>query len=580
MNTTRLVAFVTIVLAPLSVRAADAPAKITYQDHVQPIFRQYCATCHNTNKKVADLDLLNYTSMMQGGGSGAVIEPGDAGNSYLFMLVNHESEPYMPPKQDKLPADKLALIRQWIDGGALENSGSKPIANKPKLDLSLAASPTGRPEGPPPMPELLSLEPVVHTEHTTAVTALASNPWSPLVAVGGQKQVILYNTKTLDLAGILPFPEGVPQSLKFSHNGSLLLAGGGHDAAQGKVVVWNVRTGERVIEVGDELDTVLAADISSDQTLVALGGPGKVVRVYSTKTGELKYELKKHTDWIYSIAFSPDGVLLATGDRNGGLLVWEAATGREYLSLNGHKGSICDIAWRSDSNLVASASEDGSVKLWEVVNGSNVKSWNAHGGGAASVEFARDGRIVTCGRDKTAKLWDQNGKQLRAFPAFGDIALQVTICDETDQVIAGDWTGAIKVFAAADGKAVGELTANPLKLEDQLAKAKAALAAKQAEHKKLADASDCNDCGDDKNPNRPGGRPKTGDRPGGPVQSASRRNRQIQSRGGRVDQGSPSRHQHREYVGRRGPAARRSAHQSPASGGESQRRQSPRGSRR
>ena len=368
-------------LAPLTLSAADSPEKITYQDHVQPIFRQHCGTCHNTNKKVADLDLLNYTAMMQGGGSGAVIEPGDAANSYLFMLVNHDSEPSMPPKQDKLAVAKLDLIRKWIDGGALENSGSKAMIKKPKMDFSLSASPTGRPEGPPPMPELLSLEPVVHTQHTTAVTALATNPWSPLVAVAGQKQVLLYNTKSLELTGVLPFPEGVPQSLKFSRNGSLLLAGGGHDAALGKVVVWNVRTGERVIEVGDELDTVLAADISSDQTLVALGGPGKVVRVYSTKTGELKYELNKHTDWIYSIGFSPDGVLLTTGDRNGGLIMWEAQTGREYLTLNGHKGAITDIAWRSDSNIVASASEDGTVKLWEVNNGNNVKSWMPTGAG-------------------------------------------------------------------------------------------------------------------------------------------------------------------------------------------------------
>ena len=469
--------------------AAFAQEKVTFQDHVQPIFRQHCGSCHNTDKKTADLDLLTYSSAMQGGASGAVIEPGDSANSYLYMLVNHDSEPKMPPNQPKIEVAKLDLIRKWIDGGALENAGSKPVMKKPKMDLSLSSSPTGRPEGPPPMPELLSLEPVVHTENTTAITAMATNPWSPLVAVGGQKQVVLYNTKTLELAGILPFPEGVPQSLKFSQNGALLLAGGGHDAANGRVVVWNVRTGERVIEVGDELDTVLAADISADQTLVALGGPGKVVRVYSTATGELKYELKKHTDWIYSIGFSPDGVLLTTGDRNGGLLVWEAPTGREYLTLNGHKGAITDIGWRSDSNIVASASEDGTVKLWEVNNGTAVKSWNAHGGGATSVEFARDGKLVSCGRDKTTKLWDQNGQQIRAFPAFGDIALQATICDETNQIIAGDWTGTIKVWTAADGKDIGQLTANPLTLEDQVAKAKQTLAAKQAEHKKLADAA-------------------------------------------------------------------------------------------
>src|SRR5690606_17554342 len=121
---------------------------------------------------------------------------------------------------------------------------------------------------------------------------------------------------------------------------------------------------------------------------------------------------------------------LCSGDRNGGAFVWEAASGNEYLTLKGHKSGIAGITWRSDSNLVATSSEDQSVKLWEVQNGNNIKSWNAHGGGTSSVEFARDGRLVTCGRDRITKVWDQAGKQLIATPAFGDIAVSVTICDE------------------------------------------------------------------------------------------------------------------------------------------------------
>ncbi len=180
--------------------------------------------------------------------------------------------------------------------------------------------------------------------------------------------------------------------------------------------------------------------------------------------GKLAYEIRKHTDWMTSLAFSPDSVLLCSGDRSGGAFVWEAATGSEYLTLKGHKSGITGITWRSDSNLVATSSEDQSVKLWEVQNGSNIKSWNAHGGGTSSVEFARDGRLVTCGRDRVTKVWDQAGKQLIAAPAFGDIAVSVTICDETNRVIASDWTGKVKVWNAADGKEVGELTANPLPL--------------------------------------------------------------------------------------------------------------------
>src|SRR4051794_11219007 len=176
------------------------------------------------------------------------------------------------------------------------------------------------------MPSNLRLEPIVRTANDTAITALASNPWSPLVAVAGQKQIVLYNADTSDMLGVLPFPEGTANVLRFSRNGSLLLAGGGRAGKSGRVVVWNVRTGERVIEVGEEYDSVLAADISPDQTQIALGGPGKMIRLYSTKDGKLTHEVKKHTDWITCMEFSPDGVLLATGDRNGGLFVWEAHT--------------------------------------------------------------------------------------------------------------------------------------------------------------------------------------------------------------------------------------------------------------
>ncbi|QDT50239.1 Chromosome partition protein Smc [Symmachiella dynata] len=470
--------------------AGDKAPKINFIDHVLPILRQKCGSCHNTDKKTADLDLTSYIGTMQGGGSGPVIEPGSASDSYLFELITHQAEPKMPPDSEKMPAEMLAVIEKWIDGGALETAGSKAMApKKPKFDFSLKGAPTGKPEGPPPMPGRLNLEPVVHTERTTAVTALATSPWAPLVAVSGQQQVLLYHSQTLAFLGTLPFPEGVPHVLKFSSTGDLLLAAGGRGGASGRVVVWNIKTGERVIEVGDELDAVLAADISADQTMVALGGPARVVRIYSTADGSLLHELKKHTDWIYSISFSPDGVLLATGDRNGGMFVWEGYTAREYASLRGHSAAITGLTWRSDSNILASSSEDGGIRLWEMENGGNVKTWSAHGGGAAAVEFTRDGRLVSCGRDRTAKLWDQAGKQLLAFPSFPDIALRITHCDETNHVIAGDWSGAIHVWNAADGKPVGDLTMNPATLAERLTAAEQQLAVQQAELKKQTDAN-------------------------------------------------------------------------------------------
>ena len=458
-----------------SVSMADD--KVTFEDHIKPILREKCLSCHNTNKKTSDLDLSSYSSLMQGGAAGASIEVGDSGASYLYSLVSHQSEPFMPPEADKLPDATLDMIKKWIDGGALETSSSKvSLPKKKNAAMTVGVSAGARPEGAPPMPDVLNVEPVVHTSATTAVSAIATNPWSKLAAVAGQKQVVLYHTETLEPLGVLPFPEGVARVLKFSRNGALLLAGGGHGAAKGLCVVWDIRTGERIMTVGDELDEVLAADISADQSLIALGGPEKIVRVYNTSTGELAYECKKHTDWIYSLEFSPDGVLLATSDRNGGLMVWEAHTGREYLTLPGHTAAVTSVSWRIDGNVLASASEDTTIRLWEMENGGQIKSWGAHGGGVFSVEFCRDGRIVSSGRDRVTKLWDGNGAALKDFEAFSDLALHATHCDETDRVIAGDWTGEIRVWNAADGTRIGQLTSNPPTLESRLAAAQAQVA--------------------------------------------------------------------------------------------------------
>ena len=216
-----------------------AEEKVNFEDHIKPILREKCLTCHNTNKKSSDLDLSSYASLMQGGASGASIEAGDSGASYLYSLVSHQSEPFMPPNADKLPDATLDTIKKWIDAGAPETSSSKVMLPKKKnAAMTVDVSAGARPEGAPPMPDVLNVEPVVHTTATTAVSAIATNPWSKLAAVAGQKQVVLYHTETLEPLGVLPFPEGRPRVLKFSRNGALLLAGGGHGAAKGLCVVW------------------------------------------------------------------------------------------------------------------------------------------------------------------------------------------------------------------------------------------------------------------------------------------------------------------------------------------------------
>jgi WD40 repeat protein len=451
--------------------------KTTYTDHVLPLVEQHCAKCHNPDKRKGDLDLTSYSGALKGGGSGVVVVSGNPDSSKLIKALTHAEEPNMPPNKPPLPEKELAVFKNWIAGGLLESSGSKAIAAaKPSVDLTLKVSNLGKPDGPPPMPEELSIEPVVHTTRSYAINGLAASPWAPLVAIAGQKQILLYNTTNFNLLGILPFADGQPLDVKFSRSGKLLLVGGGHGAKSGAVTLWNVQTGDRIATIGNEYDSVLATDVSPDQAHVALGGPDRLVKIYSTKTGELEHKIKKHTDWVTALAFSPDGEMLASADRNGGLTVWDADNGQELFTTAGHKGAVTSLSWRSDSKLIASSSEDGTVKLWESAEGKQAKTWNAHNGGALCVAYSREGKLVSCGRDGSVATWNAEGVKQKSFEFSGEMALRCVWSEDNSRVIASDFAGNVGVWDAKSGKRIGALDSNPRPLAERITGAQARIA--------------------------------------------------------------------------------------------------------
>lgn len=490
-----LVSFALAAVGLVGTAASADPQKPTFDEDVLPILKQHCTNCHGNDKQKSDLNLATYSALKLGGAGGVVVVPGDPGKSRLYTLTTQAAEPKMPPTGNRIPDAQLNVLKVWIEQGARENAGSKAVVPKPTADIGLKSISKGRPEGPPPMPAAgkLKLEPVITARRPGAVLALAASPWAPVAAIGGQRQVIFYNTDTGAFLGVLPFEHGQINSIRFSRNGRFLLVAGGRGGQSGKAVLFNVETGAKVIEVGIESDALLSADINADQTQIAVGSPSKLVRIYSTADGSVLREIKKHTDWVTAVEFSPDGVLLASGDRNGGLFVWEAFTGREFFSLRGHTAMITDVSWRDDSNVLASCSEDASIRLWEMENGNPIKNWAAHPGGAASVRFAHDGKLASTGRDRITKLWDQNGTLVKPFAALPDLGLQVAVTHENAKVIGADWSGAVQMWTAADAKVVASFDSNPKPLAERLKAAEANLTAaaakQQASQKAFDDAT-------------------------------------------------------------------------------------------
>jgi hypothetical protein len=423
----------------------------TYDDDIKPIFRRRCFGCHSSAESRAGLSLETYAGVLKGGGSGDSVVPGRAAASLLYKVVAHEGDgvPRMPLNQAKIPDSEIALIQEWIQKGILETATSVP-KGPVVSSVEFKASTLNRPSGAPAMPKALPPIAAPEPSRPHPVTALAASPWAPLVAVAGHERIYVYDTAARTPLGALPFPEGIPYVLRFSRDGATLLAGGGRGVQTGTVVLYDVRTGARRSTIGKEMDIVLAADISADGKLVALGGPGKIVKVFTVADGKLAYQITKHTDWITAIEFSPDGSRLATGDRAGGIHLWESATGGIIVSLSDHKDSITALSWRGDGQLLASGSEDGQIVIWSAVDGFPVANISPKPvSPVLSVDFAPDGRVVSVARDNKIRFWSSDGKPREVSAAYDALLTKVAVRYDSKLAVAGDYKGQIQLW---DGK--------------------------------------------------------------------------------------------------------------------------------
>ncbi len=443
--------------APTS--AEDPPPN--FVDHVQPLLREYCASCHRGSRAKNGLEVTSVPKLLAGGSSGAAVRPGDPDGSLLLQVVEHTRGPFMPPDEERLDEAVRATLRAWIQGGArvdARDPGTPAAAVVAQPAPALAVS-----AGAPMPPSGLSLAPFTWTEGPYAVTALAASPGAPVAAVGGLGQVALLALNGAEapagaLLGILPFPEGRPERLRFSADGRVLVIAGGRPGERGVAVGVEVATGRRLFHLGEEPDVALDADVSVDLATLVLGGPDRTLRSFDARSGAPRWQSRAHTDWITAVALSPDGVLVASGDRAGGVVLTEALSGREYLRLDPARGAINALAWRADSDRLAVADEAGALRVIDPEEGRAVATWSAHGA-IFGVTWLADGGLATVGRDGGLRQTDAAGK-LRGEVRAGPVST-LSVAADPKTLLVGDRAGRVTLYDAATTRAQLDVPAHP-----------------------------------------------------------------------------------------------------------------------
>ncbi|HEX4132326.1 MAG TPA: PSD1 and planctomycete cytochrome C domain-containing protein [Pirellulales bacterium] len=112
-----------------AVPADEAAAEKHFAAKVWPVFQAKCLACHGNNaddsnpeEPAGSLDLRTYDAVRRGGDSGQpALLAGKPDASLIYIAVTRENaDLVMPPKEnDKLSAEQVEAIRQWIDSGAI-----------------------------------------------------------------------------------------------------------------------------------------------------------------------------------------------------------------------------------------------------------------------------------------------------------------------------------------------------------------------------------------------------------------------------------------------------------------------------
>ncbi|QDT30815.1 DUF1553 domain-containing protein [Thalassoglobus polymorphus] len=124
-----------------------------FESEIRPIFREFCFDCHGaTTEMEANLDLRLVRFLKRGGDSGPAI---DLDNASASLLLERLKSGEMPPGEARVPAEKIAILERWIQGGALTHRPEpEEIGDGVPLSVEERSYWAYQPITPPAIPEM------------------------------------------------------------------------------------------------------------------------------------------------------------------------------------------------------------------------------------------------------------------------------------------------------------------------------------------------------------------------------------------------------------------------------------------
>jgi WD40 repeat protein len=242
--------------------------------------------------------------------------------------------------------------------------------------------------------------PAVYTRPVT-VAALAFTPDGKQLVVGGQYELTVWDAAAGKLQKRMAMRPERATALAFLPDGKLALAGG-RPGQEGNVAVYDLNAKGKVQNGITYLDGV------NDKSV-------------------LVRQLLDTDDMVYCLAVSADGKKLAAGnsaDRT--VNVWDLSAGYAAVklvqSIENHADWVLGVAFSPDGKRLLTCGRDKTAKVWDLTTKESVLTFPGHQNTVWGVVAKPDGKLAySVGEDGQLRTWNASGegKQVRAASAGG-----------------------------------------------------------------------------------------------------------------------------------------------------------------